>query len=280
MPTGVPLAFNQSEVEKLLVETGRRCCICKNLHQVSIHHIRPQAVGGTDHIDNAIPLCPNCHDQVHAGGALGRQARNYTEGELREHRAFTIRLVQGSIISHAVRPSTPNLLERVCDINQSLTACLLSGIDLARSTSNDQLERFCTAEITGYAEYRGKDLQEVPAETVNIVAHRLVDVYFPLTEQDPLLAPIEPRVYLDHMASHPAEFHHLRLVYPEPMAEIEYQIGRATSNGYIVLNLSEGLLTGNASSRKIRGYMDGETQHRILRQVRNEFARRLLVQTQ
>ena len=34
--------------------------ICKNF-PVEIHHIIPQAEGGSDNEDNAAPLCPNCH---------------------------------------------------------------------------------------------------------------------------------------------------------------------------------------------------------------------------
>jgi 5-methylcytosine-specific restriction endonuclease McrA len=66
------MAFKQEEVERLLVDTGRRCCLCGLLHKVQVHHIVAQADGGTDHIDNGIPLCPNCHDEVHGQYAPGR----------------------------------------------------------------------------------------------------------------------------------------------------------------------------------------------------------------
>lgn len=39
-----------------------RCCACDKRSMVlEIHHIRPEADGGEDHIDNAAPLCPTCH---------------------------------------------------------------------------------------------------------------------------------------------------------------------------------------------------------------------------
>ncbi len=38
-----------------------RCCICHKLF-VEIHHIIPQAKGGSDDIENAAPLCSSCHD--------------------------------------------------------------------------------------------------------------------------------------------------------------------------------------------------------------------------
>jgi hypothetical protein len=84
------MAFQPEEVNQLLVETGRRCALCGKLHGVSIHHIKPVAEGGTDDIDNAIPLCPNCHDEIHGSHALGRTTRGYTVNELKKHRQKAI----------------------------------------------------------------------------------------------------------------------------------------------------------------------------------------------
>jgi 5-methylcytosine-specific restriction endonuclease McrA len=52
-----------SENVKLQIRrmTGFQCCRC-HVIGVDIHHIIPQAQGGSDDIDNAAPLCPNCHD--------------------------------------------------------------------------------------------------------------------------------------------------------------------------------------------------------------------------
>jgi 5-methylcytosine-specific restriction protein A len=34
---------------------------------LEIHHIKPLAEGGADHMDNTIALCPNCHREKHYG---------------------------------------------------------------------------------------------------------------------------------------------------------------------------------------------------------------------
>ncbi len=39
-----------------------RCCRCQNIG-IDIHHIVPENDGGSSEIENAAPLCPNCHDQ-------------------------------------------------------------------------------------------------------------------------------------------------------------------------------------------------------------------------
>src|SRR5260370_25405613 len=59
--------------------------VCNRLHGVQVHHIVPRHLGGSDDPSNAIPLCPNCHDEVHARYAPGRATRVYTERQLRGH---------------------------------------------------------------------------------------------------------------------------------------------------------------------------------------------------
>lgn len=50
--------------EKIKLEVKKksafRCCRCQKIG-VEIHHIVPQKDGGTDGVENAAPLCANCH---------------------------------------------------------------------------------------------------------------------------------------------------------------------------------------------------------------------------
>ncbi len=87
------MGFNQKQAEQLLADTARRCCICGTIHSVQLHHIIPREDGGTDEIDNSIPLCPNCHDEVHGRYASGRTTRPYSANELKLHRQRTIQSV-------------------------------------------------------------------------------------------------------------------------------------------------------------------------------------------
>lgn len=88
------MSFDQKEAEALLVDAGRMCCLCGKLHSVQLHHIVPKEDGGTDDIDNAIPLCPNCHDEVHGRTASGRTTRTYSASELKAHRQRTVETVR------------------------------------------------------------------------------------------------------------------------------------------------------------------------------------------
>ena len=52
-----------SKKTKLLAKqkSAFRCCLCYKPF-VEIHHIIPQADGGSDKLDNSAPLCSSCHD--------------------------------------------------------------------------------------------------------------------------------------------------------------------------------------------------------------------------
>jgi CheY-like chemotaxis protein len=85
------MPFKKKDIENLLVATGRKCCICGELHNVQVHHIIAKEHGGSDMIENGIPLCPKCHDRVHVKPSSGRTTRDYSPEELRLHRAQMIK---------------------------------------------------------------------------------------------------------------------------------------------------------------------------------------------
>ncbi len=86
------MAFAQSDIDNLRAQSARMCAVCNRRPRLQVHHIVPRHSGGSDDVSNAIPLCPNCHDDVHAGYALGTTTRAYTERELRGHLERTIKL--------------------------------------------------------------------------------------------------------------------------------------------------------------------------------------------
>jgi len=65
-----------SEALKLEVKrmAAFRCCRCHEIG-IDIHHIIPQAAGGSDDIDNAAPLCQNCHSRFGANPEKRKEIR-------------------------------------------------------------------------------------------------------------------------------------------------------------------------------------------------------------
>jgi len=60
------MPFSQEVRTRTLLWCDRHCCLCKKACGVNIevHHLIPQSKGGSDEIDNAIPLCFECHSEV------------------------------------------------------------------------------------------------------------------------------------------------------------------------------------------------------------------------
>ncbi len=55
------MPFSESIKEEVKRKAAFRCCRCQQIG-VDVHHILPEKNGGTNDINNAAPLCPNCHD--------------------------------------------------------------------------------------------------------------------------------------------------------------------------------------------------------------------------
>ncbi|MEE3808578.1 HNH endonuclease [Lysinibacillus fusiformis] len=86
------MAFSEEVCSEVLAKCARVCCICrefKPLH-VQVHHIREKAEGGTDDLDNAIPLCIECHASVHT---KSKMTKNFTKRELKKTRETVYEMV-------------------------------------------------------------------------------------------------------------------------------------------------------------------------------------------
>jgi len=82
------MSFEREEVSKLLANCHRRCCICHRFcgFKMETDHIIPIAKGGKDEIDNAIPVCFECHAEIHSYNNEHPRGRKFTSEELRFHR--------------------------------------------------------------------------------------------------------------------------------------------------------------------------------------------------
>lgn len=82
------MAFNRDEVATLLAACQRRCCICHRFCGVKIEtdHILPAAEGGDDGIANAIPVCFDCHAEIHSYNEKHPRGRKFTPAELASHK--------------------------------------------------------------------------------------------------------------------------------------------------------------------------------------------------
>jgi hypothetical protein len=90
------MAFKRDEVADLLAKCHRRCCICHRYCGVKIEtdHINPQAESDDDSIENAIPVCFDCHAEIHSYNDNHPRGRKFTPLELAKHKEQWLKLCQ------------------------------------------------------------------------------------------------------------------------------------------------------------------------------------------
>ncbi len=92
------MGFKREEVSELLVAVHRRCSICHRFcgTKIETDHIIPEADKGTDEIDNAIPVCFECHAEIHSYNDQHPRGRKFTPDELHGHKAQWLRICEQS----------------------------------------------------------------------------------------------------------------------------------------------------------------------------------------
>jgi len=89
-------SFNRDEVAALLVRCHRRCCVCHRFcgTKIETDHIVPASESHDHSIDNAIPVCFDCHAEIHAYNPKHPRGRQFTPEELRKHKEQWLRICE------------------------------------------------------------------------------------------------------------------------------------------------------------------------------------------
>ncbi len=133
------MAFPRDQVSELLARCHRRCCICHRFSGVKIEtdHIKPKEQGGDDSIDNAIPVCFECHAEIHGYNDKHPRGRKFLPEELRLHKDQWLRIC-------AEHPAVLVTASRAADVGplQALIDELEFNAKIA--TKADSAEQGCT----------------------------------------------------------------------------------------------------------------------------------------
>lgn len=80
--------FPREEVDDLLVKCHRRCCIYHRFcgTKIETDHIEQRAQTQNDSIDNAIPVCFECHAEIHSYNDEHPRGRKFRPQELLMHK--------------------------------------------------------------------------------------------------------------------------------------------------------------------------------------------------
>ncbi|MHC4132329.1 MAG: HNH endonuclease [Planctomycetota bacterium] len=138
--------FDRDEVADLLAECHRRCCICHRFcgFKMETDHMNLSGQGGTDDIDNAIPVCFECHAEIHCYNKSHPRGRKFTERELQQHKEQWLNICKDNpgIFTQPFQYSDAGPLNSLIDeLEYNLKACECLGSSLSVSQFNETLKR-------------------------------------------------------------------------------------------------------------------------------------------
>jgi len=140
------MAFNPDQVADLLAKCHRRCCICHRFcgFKMETDHMNPAGDGGNDNIDNALPVCFECHSEIHCYNTNHPRGRKFTEKELRTHKEQWLKICANNpgIFSQSFQSSDAGPLNSLIDeLEYNIKACDCLGSSLSISQFDEALRR-------------------------------------------------------------------------------------------------------------------------------------------
>ena len=140
------MGFSESVKIECLIKCARHCCSCHRYCGVGVevHHLIPQAAGGNDDFDNAIPLCYDCHANAGHYNPKHPRGLKYSVKELRRARDEWYKTVEENKIN------TPAQVALELSIKHIKTECweILSEIVSGLSESADEFLEFISRPET------------------------------------------------------------------------------------------------------------------------------------
>ncbi len=128
------MPFSESLKAQVRKKAHLRCCLCKSLG-VEVHHIIPESEDGPDTQENAVPLCPSCHETYGANP----QKRKF----IREARDLWYEICENKLAPEKKRlDEIKQLLQSTVSYEdfQGFKEELLSRIDAQRGTPRSEEE--------------------------------------------------------------------------------------------------------------------------------------------
>lgn len=140
------MAFDSGQVADLLAKCHRRCCICHRFcgFKMETDHMQPTGEGGKDDIDNALPVCFECHAEIHCYNTDHPRGRKFTERELREHKDQWLNICENNpeIFSQPFQSSDAGPLNSLIDeLEYNIIACECLGSSLSTSQFDEAIRR-------------------------------------------------------------------------------------------------------------------------------------------
>jgi hypothetical protein len=151
---------------------------------MQVHHIVPEAQGGPDTIQNAIPLCFDCHEEVGSYNPAHPMGRKFSCDELRRHRDLWFEFVKAH--PERLAPADDSLLRHLgprVTSTAEVCATVEPHYEMARVWSRPRGEH--DKEVL-YARVRNRGSRDIFVEVIGFTAgeRRLPGLFSPRSAKD------------------------------------------------------------------------------------------------
>lgn len=86
------MSFSESVKIEVKRKAHYKCCICELSKPLEVHHIVPENQDGQDIVENAAPLCADCHD-IYGGNPENGYEKKEISGMRNVKRHFLMRIL-------------------------------------------------------------------------------------------------------------------------------------------------------------------------------------------
>jgi hypothetical protein len=152
------MPFPPSVRDSALLAAARHCCVCRRYKGalLEVHHITPEAEGGTSDFENAIALCFDCHAWAGHYFAKHPKGSKYSPSHLRAaKKQWHLKVEAGDVLSPTGELSfqARYLISRDVDISRRTLAGELTVAPMPNTLlANNDLGRFITKILALYVE--------------------------------------------------------------------------------------------------------------------------------
>lgn len=155
------MGFDRKEVAKLLVKCHRRCCICHRFcgSKMETDHMVQLNDGGTHDIENAIPVCFDCHAEIHHYNNQHPKGRKFTPEEMKGHKKQWLKICEErpDIVAQPSNSDFGYLVALADEIQFNETLTVYSSDNYFCKFNDEQFRRSINA---GMLSLLPKDLKE------------------------------------------------------------------------------------------------------------------------
>jgi hypothetical protein len=146
------MAFSPDEVSVLLAQSHRRCCVCHRFCGVKIEtdHIVPIEDDGSDCIENAIPVCFECHAEIHSYNDKHPRGRKFLPEELQLHKKQWLEICadQPDLLIGAIRDADVGPLQALVD-ELDFNAVVANVKDYKNQAASSTTRNSCAPSMRG-----------------------------------------------------------------------------------------------------------------------------------